>query len=58
MSPIVPHHTPKTSRNLNFSVVPKLRLGMRPAKLCFASLINPPDYGFAPVGRFAKQSLA
>ena len=29
-------------------VVPKRRLGMRPAKRCFASLINPPDSRFIP----------
>ena len=28
-----------------------------PAKLCFALLINPPDSGFAPLGRFAKRRL-
>ena len=38
-------------------VVPKRRLGMRPAKRCFASLINPPDSRFIPRLKFAKPRL-
>ena len=38
-------------------VVPKPRLGMRLAKRCFASLINPPDSRFIPRLKFAKPRL-
>ena len=38
-------------------VVPKRRLGMRLAKRCFASLINPPDSRFIPRLKFAKPRL-
>ena len=45
---------PKRRQN---PVVPKRRLGMRPAKRCFASLINPPDSRFIPRLKFAKPRL-
>ena len=43
---------------LSSSVVPKRRLGMRPAKRRFASLINSPNFRCALMGRFAKRRLA
>ena len=44
---------------LNFCplVVPKRRLGMRPAKRRFAPLINPPDSGFVSDGEIRQAAL-